>query len=137
MKWKQGLRHVGRVLACCALAIIFFWCFIVFGFMGGRSAESIAVWTSVGLVLSPVFAYLTVYRTGIALDYALALVITFLLLIAEAFALSFGGAAGGLSSPFVFWPCLAADFAFGVWRTRGRPRLPPSRSHREALPGGC
>jgi hypothetical protein len=121
------MKRVVRVLACCGLAVFLFWCFAILGIVCGGSIKCERVWDSFWLVLSPVFAYLTIYKPRIAVAYALALVITVLLLVAEAAASQRLGKVGALSSPYVFWPCLAANFAFGVWLTRSRHRWRSAR----------
>ena len=118
-----GWRSIGRLLACCALAALYIWVSAILGIIGGGSARFETVWDSIWLVLSPVFAYLTIYKPRIGLAYALALVITVFLLLVEAAALERLGKTGALSSPHVLWPSLAANFALAVWLTRGSYRL--------------
>ena len=117
-----GLGTIGRALACCALAALYFWCFALLGIIGGGSVGFERVWDAIWLVLSPTFAYLTIYKPRIALAYALAMVITVLLLLGEATLLKRVSSTGALSSPYGFWPWLAANFAVAVWLTRGRHR---------------
>ena len=116
------MASVVNALACCVLAVAFFWVFATLGIIGGGSIVFERVWDGVFLVLSPVFAYLTIYRPKIALAYAAVLVITFVLLIVE------GSVIARLPkswSGYVFAGCGTGTFAFAVWVVRGRHAVTP------------
>jgi hypothetical protein len=116
------LASAARVVACCALTVVSFWFFAILGIICGGSTRCERVWDAFWLVLSPLFAYLTVYKPKIAFAYVVAVGMAVVLLMVEAAAAARLGKADALSSAYVFWPCLAANFAFGVWLTRGRHR---------------